>query len=114
VPFVFAFHPELLIITDAIIDPRSSNGGFINGYDGAFAYGSFALLLLRLIIALYLLSSALAAYDKTRLAKWEIVLRLALAALLMMKPDAVWIGAFALSLGVLFLHSQRRNTPVAS
>jgi TRAP-type uncharacterized transport system fused permease subunit len=114
VPFVFAFHPEFLIITDAIIDPRSSNGGFINGYDGTFAYGSFALLLLRLIIALYLLSSALAAYDKTRLAKWEIVLRLALAALLMMKPDAVWIGAFALSLGVLFLHSQRRNTSVAS
>jgi hypothetical protein len=71
-------------------------------------------LLSRFIIALYLLSSALAAYDKTGLATWEIALRLILAALLMMKPDAIWIGASALSLGVLFLHSQRRDTSVTS
>jgi TRAP-type uncharacterized transport system fused permease subunit len=111
VPFVFAFHPELLLITDAIIDPQSPNGGFINGYDGQFAYGALALLLLRLVLALYLLSSALAAFDKTRLVAWEITIRLILAAFLMMKPEVIWIGAAVISLGVIFIHSQQRNVP---
>ena len=110
VPFVFAFHPELLLITDAILDPQSANGGFINGYDGQFAYGAFTWLLLRLVLALYLLSSALAAFDKTQLAAWEIVLRLALAALLMMKADTIWIGAAVVSLLVLFAHTKRPST----
>ena len=112
VPFVFAFHPELLLINDAIIDAQSASGGYLPGYDGQFAYGAFALLLMRLILALYLLSSALAAYDKSRLPPWEIMVRLTLAVLLMMKPETVWIGAAAVSLAVLFVHARRPLDPI--
>lgn len=112
VPFVFAFHPELLLINDAIIDAQSASGGYLPGYDGQFAYGAFALLLMRLILALYLLSSALAAYDKSRLPPLEIMVRLTLAVLLMMKPETVWIGAAAVSLTVLFVHARRPLDPI--
>ena len=112
VPFVFAFHPELLLINDAIIDAQSASGGYLPGYDGQFAYGAFALLLMRLILALYLLSSALAAYDKSRLPPSEIMVRLILAVLLMMKPETVWIGAAAVSLAVLFVHARRPLDPI--
>jgi len=112
VPFVFAFHPELLLINDAIIDAQSASGGYLPGYDGQFAYGAFALLLMRLILALYLLSSALAAYDKSRLPPSEIMVRLTLAVLLMMKPETVWIGAAAVSLAVLFVHARRPLDPI--
>lgn len=112
VPFVFAFYPELLLINDAIIDAQSASGGYLPGYDGQFAYGAFALLLMRLILALYLLSSALAAYDKSRLPPWEIMVRLTLAVLLMMKPETVWIGAAAVSLAVLFVHARRPLDPI--
>lgn len=112
VPFVFAFHPELLLINDAIIDAQSASGGYLPGYDGQFAYGAFALLLMRLILALYLLSSALAAYDKSRLPPLEIMVRLTLAVLLMMKPETVWIGAAAVSLAVLFVHARRPLDPI--
>lgn len=112
VPFVFAFHPELLLINEAIIDAQSASGGYLPGYDGQFAYGAFALLLMRLILALYLLSSALAAYDKSRLPPWEIMVRFTLAVLLMMKPETVWIGAAAVSLAVLFVHARRPLDPI--
>ena len=112
VPFVFAFYPELLLINDAIIDAQSASGGYLPGYDGQFAYGAFALLLMRLILALYLLSSALAAYDKSRLPPWEIMVRLTLAVLLMMKPETVWIGAAAVSLAVLFVHARHPLDPI--
>ena len=108
VPFVFAFHPELLLIKDAIVDAQSPTGAFLPGYDGGFAAGAFALLILRLILALYLLSSALAAFDKRRLAAWEVCLRLALAVLLMVKPDTVWVAATLGSAAVLALHHFRQ------
>ena len=109
VPFVFAFHPELLLISEAIIDAQSASGAFIPGYDGQFHFGAFALLLLRLALALYLLSSALAAFDKTQLSVWEISLRLVLAVLIMMKPETIWIGAAVVSLVILFVHTRRRD-----
>ncbi len=104
VPFVFAFHPELLLITEAVLDP--SGGGFLQGYDGELHLGALVLLLARFMLALYLLSSALAGFDRRALPAWEIVLRLALSALLMMKPETVWIAATAASGLVLFLHNR--------
>ena len=108
VPFVFAFYPELLLIEPAVLDPQSPGGaGFLAGYDGSVDIGLIGLLLVRLTLALYLLSSALAAFDRTRLAGWEIALRLALAALIMSKAEPIWITASLLALGALVLHSRR-------
>ncbi|WP_293452037.1 TRAP transporter fused permease subunit [Planktotalea sp.] len=114
VPFVFAFHPELLLINEAILDAQSPTGAFLPGYDGQFEFGAFALLITRLVLALYLLSSALAAFDKTRLAIWEICLRLILAVLLMIKPEVIWITATAVSFVVLVVHARQRVAHLTS
>jgi len=93
VPFIFAFYPELLLIDNAVRDPNSNSGGFLPGYDGSIQVGSLVVLLGRLLCALYLVSSALAGYDYRRLATWEICLRLAIAILVLLRPEWIWISA---------------------
>ncbi|MGR3500928.1 TRAP transporter fused permease subunit [Pseudaestuariivita sp.] len=115
VPFVFAFHPELLLIPEAVLDPRSSAGAYLPGYDGALRLGALALLLGRLALALYLVSSAMAAFDRRRLAAWEIMARLGLAVLLLSRVESLWLAAAALSVAALALHAWRsRRAPVAT
>ena len=109
VPFIFAFYPELLLINEAVLDPQSASGGFLSGYDGRLDLVGLVPLLARLGLALYLLSSALAGFDRRRLPTWEIALRLGLAVLLMMKPETVWITAAVVSLGLLVLHARHRS-----
>jgi len=107
VPFVFAFYPELLLINEAIIDPQGSAGNpYLPGYDGTFHIGAILLLLGRLILALYLLSSALAGFDRRALASWEIGVRLVLAVLVMSKPEVIWIGAVFVSIVLILLHAR--------
>ncbi len=114
VPFVFAFYPELLLIDDAILDPQAS-GGFAHlpGYDSGISLGPLALLLGRLALALYLLSSALAAFDRYALRPWEIACRLLLAVLLMTSIEMIWIAAVAAAVVLFFFHNRSR-TPVAA
>ncbi len=108
VPFVFAFYPELLLIDEAILNPQQGGGRYLPGYDGAIHLGALALLLVRLVVALYLLSSALSAFDRHALASWEILARLALAVLLMAKPETVWIAAAVGTVALLTLHHRGR------
>ncbi|WP_299726578.1 TRAP transporter fused permease subunit [uncultured Tateyamaria sp.] len=109
VPFVFAFHPELLLINEAILDPNSASGAFLTGYDGERDVLAFVLLLMRLALALYLLASALAAFDQARLAAWEIAARLGLAVLLLMKAETIWIAAVVATFAILFAHYRQRS-----
>jgi len=106
VPFLFAFYPELLLISEAVLDPQATGGSvYLDGYDGQLHLGAMVLLLGRLLVALYLLSSALAAFDRKPLASWEIAVRLGLAVLLMFKTETVWIGgAVATVLYLIFHH----------
>lgn len=107
VPFIFAFYPELLLINEAVLDPNATGAKqFLPGYDGTFQLGPFVLLLARLILALYLLSSALAAFDRKALTPWEIVLRLLLAALIMFKIQTVFIIAVVVALIYLVWHTR--------
>ncbi len=107
VPFIFAFHPELLLIPEATLDPRSPGGtGYLAGYTGDLDIVALFVLLARLALALYLVSSALAGYDFRRLTAWEIVARVGLAVLLLLKPDLIWICAAVVSLILLFLHAR--------
>ncbi|MEL6584386.1 MAG: TRAP transporter fused permease subunit [Pseudomonadota bacterium] len=111
VPFVFAFYPELLLIPEAMLDPQSTSGtGYIAGYDGQIYLGALALLLGRLVLALYLISSALAGYDKRPLTAWEVALRLALAVLLLIKAEVVWISAVVTTVAILVLHARPLGT----
>ncbi|MGI9366249.1 MAG: TRAP transporter large permease subunit, partial [Rhizobiaceae bacterium] len=110
VPFVFAFYPELLLIQEAILDPMQPSGtAFLPGYDGQFHLASLAILIARLVLALYLLSSALSAFDRYSLASWEIAARLLLALLLMVSIDAVWMGAVVATGAMMFIHYRSRS-----
>ena len=111
VPFIFAFHPELLLIDEAIVDPQSPTGAFLAGYDEGRDMVALVLLLIRLAFALYLVSSALAAFDRVKLAPWEIGVRLLLAVLLVMKPEMIWMSA-AVATGLILVAHRKRQPQV--
>ena len=74
IPFVFAFYPELLLIEAAVIDPSSSRTGnvtYLPGYNGELNVPMLGIVLVKLLVALYLLSSALAAYGKSALSAFQ-------------------------------------------
>lgn len=109
IPFVFAFYPEILLIDAAVIDPASSISGvpqYLPGYDGNLHWPKLGLLLLRLAMALYLLSSVLANFDGKRLTILENVLRLALAILLLSYPEEIFLLAMAATVGVIGWHQK--------
>ena len=93
--------PELLLIPAAVVDPNSSAGAitYLVGYDGDIHIGSLLWLLVRVILALYLLASALAQFDLMRLKYWETAIRLALAAMIM--SANLWILGPAIVVGLL-------------
>ena len=105
IPFVFAIYPELLLIDQAIINPAT--GEYFSGYDGNIDYGWLALLAARLGLALYLVSSAMSAFDVRALNGMQIVIRLALAVLILAKPMEVYAVATIAGLGVIFMHRFR-------
>ena len=102
IPFVFATYPELLLIDKAVLDPDSA--GFLPGYDGTIDVGWLAFLIARLAIALFLVSSALAAYDRKALNSFEIAIRLGVAALIMFRPVEVYVPALAAGVVVIAMH----------
>lgn len=107
VPFVFAFYPELLLIDEAILDPAPTGGAvYLPGYDGTVGLPALALVLVRLALALYLLSSALSGFDRRRLPPWEIAARLVLAALVMFRAEAVHVAAAGAAVLLLFARNR--------
>ncbi len=111
IPFVFAFYPELLLIDQALIDPASPNKDFLPGYEDGVVFTSLLWLLARLIFALYFVASALARFDTGPLPLPWVVIRLAIAGMIMAKPEMIHFSAIAVGFGVLILHrfSQRQN-----
>lgn len=113
IPFVFAVYPELLIIDKAVLDP-SVPGQFLKGYDGTTDAAFLVLLLGRVVLALFLISSSLAAFDQTELKRWEITGRLLLATLVLFKPLAIYGPASAAALALITLHIWSAKQPVAA
>lgn len=110
IPFVFAMYPEILLIEQAVIDPAASANGaiaYLPGYDGTMDWGALGLLLLRLMLALYLLSSAFSGFDVARLSVWEIAARLALAILVLFKPGIVFAPAALAGIALIGWHRVR-------
>ncbi len=108
VPFIFAFHPELLLIEAAVLDPNAVGGTtYLSGYDGQFHLGSMLWLLSRLILSLYLLSSALSRYDYAKLPWWDVVLRLTIAVLLLSGSAYIYGPALLAALIVVGQHIVR-------
>lgn len=94
VPFVFAWYPELLLIEEAVtITDDTGRRTLIEGYSGQVDWGALAMLGLRIVLALYLVASALARFDQAALRRFEIVLRLLAAVLVLWKTATVmWVG----------------------
>jgi TRAP-type uncharacterized transport system fused permease subunit len=111
IPFIFALYPEILLIDDAVIDAAASASGavvYLAGYDGTINLMGLALLLARLVLALYLVSSALSRFDRRQLSLAEVGIRLGLAVLLMMRHEFIYISAAIAAVGVIAFHATRR------
>ena len=117
IPFVFAMYPELLIIEDAVLDPSviGSDIAYLPGYDGTVNWQALAWLCARMCLALYLLASALARFDRRQLATWEWITRLMLAALIMFSDPSVYGPALVAGIAILVFHTmQGRKGPPLS
>ena len=112
IPFVFAMYPELLLIDKAVINP-GSGGGFLPGYDGAIHFEWVAFLIVRLMLTLYLVSSALAAYDRNALNPFEIALRLVVAVLIMAGPIQFYASAMIAAVVIIGWHILRNRPETA-
>ncbi len=107
IPFIFAFYPEILLIEAAVIDPTTSAGSeikYLPGYDGQIYWGSLSWLLLRLLIVLYLLASALARFDCGKLAIWDVGVRLILAVLVLAADPTIQSVAILFSIAWVVAH----------
>ncbi len=111
IPFVFAFYPEILLIEQALIDPSSPSGAPLSGYENGVQFSALMWLLTRLVLALYLIASALAAYDAKALSPIEIALRLVAAATVLMRPELVQFTAIAFALALLAWHHLGARRP---
>ena len=112
IPFVFAIYPELLLIEQAVIDPAS--GTFLPGHDGTIDIGWLMVMIGRLALALYLVSSAMAAYDRKALGAVQIAIRIILALLVMVKPPEIYGPAVLASIGVILFHGFGRSMRVTT
>jgi len=114
IPFIFAFYPELLLIDQALIDPSSSSGARLPGYENGIEFGALAWLLARLSLALYLIASALARFDAMALSPPWVIIRLAAAALILFKPETIHLTAVAFAIALLAWHyfSARRSKAI--
>ena len=106
IPFIFAFYPEILLIEAAQImqplDGDTSAGKiYLPGYDGTIHMGSLLWVLTKLGVMLYLVATALSRQDRFLLNSFEIILRLVLAALILLKLPV--IANTALTITVLYL-----------
>ena len=104
IPFVFAFYPELLLIDEALIDPSSPSKAPLPGYENGVELAPLLWLLARLMLALYLVASALAGFDARALTLPWIVLRLAIALGVLMRPDTLHLTAVACAIALLAWH----------
>ena len=104
IPFIFAFYPELLIIDAAKIDPYSSSGEFLPGYSSGFKFFDVIWLLLRLGLALYMISSALAKFDRLILTLPEVIIRIIAAVLIIMNAPSFYMTGVVLAALVLIYH----------
>lgn len=108
IPFVFAFYPELLLIPAAVLDPSAAAGAastYLPGYDGNIHWQALIALLARLVLALYLLSSAIARFDRAPLPLWDTLLRMTLAALVLSGDLYIFGPAIVFAMGWLAFHT---------
>ncbi|MAI11249.1 MAG: hypothetical protein CBD27_03175 [Rhodospirillaceae bacterium TMED167] len=108
IPFVFAFYPEILLIEQAQIaqslDGSSGGKSYLPGYDGSVSFGPLSWLLVKLVISLYLVATALSRFDAKSISLIEVAIRIILAVAILIKVSDVSNYALGLSLVLLAIH----------
>ena len=104
IPFVFAFHPELLLIDAAVLSPDDSKGKYLTGYDGNINIINLVWLLVRLTLSLYLVASSLCRFDHRVLHVWEVIVRLILALLILSGSIFIYGPAILLAIIIIATH----------
>ena len=100
VPFIFAYYPVILIVP--AVFPEGSS----------FAIGDFLTVLFRVLVFIYLISSAVISFDQRRLPIWEMLFRLALAVLVMVTVPIIHWPAVIVALVYVGWHQFRyRSQP---
>ncbi len=108
IPFVFALYPEILLIEAAVIDPATSSGStveYLPGYDGTVDWPALAWLLVRMLLGLYLLASALARFDQSQLRLWDCAFRLGLAVAVLLSNPLIYGTATVVAIAWLIFHN---------
>lgn len=99
IPFLFAFNPEMLIVSEA---------------GGDWSLLGFFYLLLRLSILIYMLSSAAAGFDRSRLPIWEVALRFAAGVALIHPDPIISVLALVVSVALIAQHYRVRRSEAAA
>ena len=114
IPFVFAWYPELRLIEQAVtITDEAGSSTLIEGYSGEADPAALGLLALRLCLALYLIASAFARYDRRAMPNWEVAVRLLLAVLVLWKTVPVMVAGTVLALLVIGFHALKASKNAA-
>ena len=107
VPFVFALYPELLLIDAAVLRPVQDVGGaskYLQGYDGSLDLAGLSIVVIKLILSLYLISSVLAKYDAVALSKSECLIRILLVLAILTYSTLISGTAFLIAISLLIFH----------
>jgi len=99
VPFVFAFYPVILIVQESGVP---------------FEWMPFLSILLRLIVVIYLVSSAVICFDQRRLPAWEIISRLILGLLIIFTNPLIHWSATGVAILFLIWHILKFRTRPAT
>ena len=108
VPFVFAFYPEILLIDAAFIADTNS-GEMMASRPNGFEWGQFISIMPRLLLVIYLLVTAFAAFDFRTIDRWDRYIRFALIIPMLMTPLWVYVPACALAI-FLLLRSRKASS----
>ena len=110
VPFIFALYPELLLIDAAVMSPLQDGGEasmYLSGYDGTLDLAALSVVVVKLILSLYLISSVLAKYDVITLSNAECILRIILATTILVYSPTISGTSFVIAISLLILHQMK-------
>lgn len=116
IPFIFAMYPELLLIDAAVLNPAQggSESLYLSGYDGNLDVYGLGIIVVKLVAALYLISTVLARFDAKKLGAGETVIRVILAVCILLSYMAISLIAFVLSIILVIAHHMRHRASAAA
>ena len=89
------------------LDGSSSGKSYLPGYDGTVSIGPLFWLLFKLVVALYLVATALSKFDAKNISTIEVLVRLILAIAVLVKISEVSNIALSIAIAVLVFHQIR-------